>query len=76
MQWHACQIAIQFRPRGIDDDALLKLDQIWILLMSYNLEIVTFDLNVTSGSHMLHGGKSLHAIQWFASQPRNMCMFL
>ena len=41
--------------------------QVWIFLMSDDLEVVTFDLNVASSSHMLHGGKNLHTTQWFAS---------
>ena len=67
MKWHARQIAVQFRSRCVDDDALLQLNQVWIFLMSDDLEVVTFDLNVASSSHMLHGGKNLHTTQWFAS---------
>ena len=35
-----CQITVQFWCRGVDDDALLELDQVGILLMFYDLKFV------------------------------------
>ena len=60
VQWHTCQIAIQFWPRCIDNDAFHKLDQVGVLLVSYDAKVVPFHLDMTPRSHMLHRGEDLH----------------